>query len=95
MNRANFNSYSAYEESKLFNRMLTVGQVLNFCYTIDPNLLDFIPLTKLSSSFLDLVLTRGQQQHFQKFLPVFCLSVVSASVVDPNSQSGSGSRRQK
>ncbi len=27
MTRSTFNSYSAYEESKLFNRMLTVGQV--------------------------------------------------------------------
>jgi hypothetical protein len=27
MNRADFDPYSAYEESKLFNRMLNVGQV--------------------------------------------------------------------
>jgi hypothetical protein len=82
MTRANFNSYSAYEESKLFNRMLTVGQVQNFCYIIDPNLLDLSPLTNLALSFLDPVLTLALKQQLRKFL--FCLSLVSASVMDPD-----------
>jgi hypothetical protein len=72
MTRATFNSYSAYEESKLFNRMLTVGQVLSFSYTIDPNLLDLRPLTNLalSSIFLS-VLILSLKQHFRKFFILF------------------------